>query len=96
MGNEEVVVNEIQEQPTVAQERDFKKTRRAPRRKVCAFCTEKVAIDYKDVARIKRFITEKGKILPRRQTGTCAKHQRELATAIKRARYMALIPYTGE
>ena len=96
MENENVAAVETQEQPVVAQEREFKKTRRAPRRKVCAFCTEKAAIDYKDVARIKRFITEKGKILPRRQTGTCAKHQRELAIAIKRARYMALIPYTGE
>ena len=62
MENEEVVVNETQEQPAVAQEKEFKKIRRQPKRKVCAFCTEKIAIDYKDVARIKRFITEKGKI----------------------------------
>jgi small subunit ribosomal protein S18 len=96
MENEIVEVSETQEQQVVAQERDYRKFRRVPRRKVCVFCTEKTPIDYKDVAKIKRFITEKGKILPRRQTGTCAKHQRELAIAIKRARYMALIPYTGD
>ena len=94
MENEEVVVEKAQEQQPV--EKEFKKVRRTQKRKVCAFCTDKVAIDYKDVARLRKYITEKGKILPRRQTGTCAKHQRELANAIKRARYMALIPYTGE
>lgn len=94
MENEEVVVEKTQEQQPV--EKEFKKGRRTQKRKVCAFCTDKVAIDYKDVARLRKYITEKGKILPRRQTGTCAKHQRELANAIKRARYMALIPYTGE
>lgn len=74
-----------------------KKPKRMGKKKVCAFCQEKVEfIDYKDVARIKKYITEKGKILPRRQTGTCAKHQRELTTAIKRARFMALIPYVGD
>ena len=90
---------EVKEQPQVAEktEREFKKPSRRPnRKKVCVFCVEKAAIDYKDVARIKRFITENGKILPRRQTGTCSKHQREIANAIKRARYMALIPYTGD
>ena len=72
----------------------FKKT---SRKKVCTFCEEKVEyIDYKDVNKLRRYITEKGKIVPRRQTGTCAKHQRELTTAIKRARFMALIPYVGE
>ena len=72
--------------------------KRQPRKKVCIFCEDKEhkAIDYKDVALMKRFITEKGKILPRRQTGTCAKHQRELTTAIKRARNMALIQIKGE
>jgi small subunit ribosomal protein S18 len=73
--------------------------RRRPqqKRKVCQFCVDKVAnIDYKDVAKLRRFITEKGKIVSRRQTGTCARHQRELATAIKRARYMALIHYVGD
>lgn len=67
------------------------------RRKVCAYCVEKATeIDYKDTVKLRRSITESGKILPRRMTGTCAKHQRWLATAIKRARTMALLPYTSE
>lgn len=71
--------------------------RRIPRKKVCAFCVEKVnEIGYKDVSRLKKFITEKGKIIPRRMSGTCARHQRQLAQAIKRARVMALIPFIGE
>ena len=70
---------------------------RKPRRKVCQFCVEKVAyIDYKDVTRLRRFTSERGKILPRRMTGTCAKHQRQLSTAIKRARVIALMPYVSE
>ena len=70
---------------------------RKPRRKVCQFCVEKVAyIDYKDVTRLRRFTSERGKILPRRMTGTCAKHQRQLSTAIKRARIIALMPYVSE
>ncbi|PKK95814.1 MAG: 30S ribosomal protein S18 [Tenericutes bacterium HGW-Tenericutes-4] len=70
---------------------------RAPKRKVCIFCVDKVTgIDYKDVAKLRKFVTEKGKILPRRQTGVCAKHQRELATSIKRARVAALLPFAGE
>ena len=74
-----------------------KKVRRAPKKKVCAFCTEKNAvIDYKDVNTPKKYITEKGKIIPRRASGVCAEHQRDLAVAIKRARYMALLPYVGE
>ena len=69
---------------------------RKPRRKVCQFCVEKVQhIDYKDVARLRRFTSERGKILPRRMTGTCAKHQRQLSTAIKRARTIALMPYVS-
>ena len=69
----------------------------APRKKVCAFCQEKLeAIDYTDVNRLKKFITEGGKILPRRMSGTCAAHQRLLATAIKRARITALLPFKGE
>jgi len=65
-----------------------------PRKKVCVFCEKHIEeIDYKNVAMLSRFISDKGKILPRRITGTCAKHQRQLATAIKRAREMALIPY---
>ncbi len=71
--------------------------RRRPKRKVCTFCTEKtVFIDYKDIGRLRRFVTERGKILPRRVSGNCAKHQRALAVAIKRARELALLPYTGE
>ena len=78
--------------------REFKKPARRPaRRKVCSFCLEKAkAIDYKDVAKLRKYLTEKGKILPSRMTGTCAKHQRELAVAIKRARQMALIPYVAD
>ena len=65
--------------------------------KVCVFCVEKVdEIDYKDVTRLKKFTSERAKILPRRVTGTCAKHQRELTTAIKRARQIAIMPYTAD
>ena len=64
------------------------------RRKVCVFCADKVAfIDYKDSAKLRKFISERGKILPRRISGACAKHQRDLNTAIKRARQAALLPY---
>ena len=74
--------------------KNFKKS---SRKKVCVFCQEKVeAIDYKDVARLRKFITEGGKIVPRRMSGTCAKHQRELSKAIKRARVAALLPFKGE
>ena len=66
-----------------------------PRRKVCDFCVSKIEyIDYKDVNRLRRFINERGKILPCRMTGNCAKHQRQLSEAIKRARAIALLPYT--
>ncbi len=69
----------------------------ARRRKVCAFCLEKSkAIDYKDVATLRRYLTDRGKIRSRRKTGTCAKHQRRLAVAIKRARHLALLPFTAE
>ena len=67
------------------------------RKKVCAFCVDKVtAIDYKDTAKIRRYLSERGKILPRRTTGTCAAHQRALTTAIKRARQVALLPYVAD
>lgn len=70
---------------------------RRPRRKVCTFCVDKVEhIDYKDVAKLRRFITERGKILPRRISGNCAKHQRQVTVAIKRARNIALLPFTAE
>jgi small subunit ribosomal protein S18 len=69
----------------------------APRRKVCAFCLEKAkVIDYKDVGTLRRFLTDRGKIRSRRKTGTCAKHQRRLAIAVKRARHLALLPFTAE
>ena len=74
-----------------------KNMRRMPRRKVCNFCVEKVnAIDYKEAGKLKKYVTEKGKILPRRMTGVCAKHQRMLTEAVKRARIMALLPFKGE
>ncbi|CAB1249834.1 MAG: 30S ribosomal protein S18 [Clostridiales bacterium] len=70
---------------------------RKGRRKVCSFCVDKVdSIDYKDVAKLRRFISERAKILPRRATGTCARHQRELTTAIKRARHLALLPFSSD
>ncbi len=70
---------------------------RRPRKKVCAFCVDKVEqIDYKDAAKLRRFITERGKILPRRISGNCAKHQRQVTVAIKRARNIALLPFTAE
>lgn len=66
------------------------------RKKVCIFCQDKVdAIDYKDVAKLRKFISERAKILPRRVSGTCALHQRQLSVAIKRARQMALLPYVS-
>ena len=75
----------------------IKKVRSTQKKKVCPYCVEKASeIDYKDVQKLKRFITEKGKILPRRMSGVCAKHQRILATAIKRAREMALLPYVAD
>ena len=70
--------------------------RRERHGKFCRFCQDKIAkIDYKDEKRLARFITEQGKIIPRRVTGTCARHQRQLAVAVKRARYIALLPYVG-
>ena len=70
---------------------------RGKRKKVCIFCADKVAyIDYKDSNKLRKFISERGKILPRRMSGTCAKHQRQLSTAIKRARTIALMPYTTD
>ena len=70
---------------------------RKGRRKVCRFCVDRVdTIDYKDVARLRSFMSERAKILPRRVTGTCAHHQRELTVAIKRARHIALLPYVSD
>ncbi|MBQ6001200.1 MAG: 30S ribosomal protein S18 [Clostridia bacterium] len=67
------------------------------KRKVCSFCVDKIDhIDYKDSARLRRYLSERGKILPRRITGTCAKHQRQLTVAIKRARHIALLPFVND
>ena len=71
--------------------------KRPARKKVCAFCVEKAEhIDYKDVAKLKKYVSENGKILPRRMTGVCAQHQRALSSAIKNARLVALLPFKGE
>ena len=76
-------------------ERPFK-ARRA-KKKVCVFCVDKVdSIDYKDTAKLRRYVSERGKIVPRRISGNCAKHQRHLTTAIKRARIIALLPFVAE
>ena len=76
---------------------DRRPPQRRRRRKVCSFCVDKVEhIDYKDVVRLNKYISERAKILPRRMTGTCARHQRVLTTAIKRARQVALLPYTAD
>ncbi|AYO32099.1 MAG: small subunit ribosomal protein [Thermoanaerobacteraceae bacterium] len=73
------------------------KQKKVKKKKVCSFCMDKVeSIDYKEYNRLRKFITERGKILPRRITGNCAKHQRQLTTAIKRARNIALLPFTAE
>ena len=73
------------------------KRRRFGRRKVCKFCVDKVSlVDYKDIRRLRSFVSERGKITPRRISGSCARHQRQLTRAIRRARTVALVPYTGE
>ena len=78
-------------------EKNDRAMHRKARKKVCHFGVDRVeAIDYKDVARLRKFISERAKILPRRVTGTCAAHQRELTTAIKRARQIALLPYVND
>lgn len=81
----------------MAFDRNDRRGGRKSRKKVCAFCVDKVeTIDYKDTARLRRFTSDRAKILPRRVTGTCAYHQRELTTAIKRARQVALLPYSAD
>ena len=84
----------MEENKTAPAKKSYKKYQR---KKVCLFCQEKVeVIDYKDIARLKKFVTESGTMIPRRMSGTCAKHQRELSTAIKRARIAALLPFKAE
>ena len=79
------------------EERKMKPSPRKSRRKVCGFCVDKVEhIDYKDTARLRKYVSERGKSMPRRMIGVCAKHQRELAIAIKRARIVALLPYVAD
>ena len=81
----------------MAYEKNDRRQNRKGRKKVCLFCVDKVEyIDYKDVNRLHKFISDRAKILPRRVTGTCAAHQRELTTAIKRARQVALLPYVND
>ncbi|HSL93836.1 MAG TPA: 30S ribosomal protein S18 [Bacillota bacterium] len=78
-------------------EPELRRRGRKPRRRVCNFCVDKATnIDYKEIDKLRRFITERGKILPRRISGNCAKHQRQLTDAIKRSRNIALLPYTLE
>ena len=73
----------------------FRRGRAPMKRKVCRFCADKIEVDYKNISMLRPFVTDKGKILSGRITGTCAKHQRFLTTAIKRARMLALLPFTG-
>lgn len=78
-------------------ERSERPNRDRRRRKVCQFCVDKVqSIDYKDTAKLRKFISDRSKILPRRMTGTCAMHQRQLTESVKRARHLALLPYTSD
>lgn len=96
--SEEVVekVSTEEKVETKYEKKKFYKQHNKNRRKVCVFCEDKKPIDYKDVNRLKKFVTEKGKIIPSRQTGTCARHQRELTVAVKRARNIALLPFSGD
>ena len=81
----------------MAYEKNDRRGNRKGRKKVCTFCADRIEhIDYKDTLRLRKFVSERYKILPRRVTGTCAHHQRELTVAIKRARHLALIPYTTD
>lgn len=84
----------------MSEERNDKSRRprgRRPRRKGCQFCIDKVTdIDYKDIPRLRRYLNERGKIMPRRMSGNCAKHQRRLSISIKRARIVALLPYSTD
>ena len=81
----------------MAERNDRPQRARSPKRKVCMFCVDKVeSIDYKDTAKLRRYVSERGKIVPRRISGNCAKHQRQLTTAIKRARIIALLPFVAE
>jgi small subunit ribosomal protein S18 len=98
---QETTPEQTAEQPAAPQEETVRKVvpavRRFSRRKVCVFCADGIVwVDYKDAQRLRKFVTERGKILPRRITGTCAYHQRQLTTAIKRARIIALLPFKAD
>ncbi|MBS7260778.1 MAG: 30S ribosomal protein S18 [Treponema sp.] len=98
---EEVMAQEAAMAPAAESEgreedRDARKAKTFYRKKVCRFCANKAKIDYKEADNLRRYMTERGKILPRRITGTCAKHQRELAKAIKCARTICLLPYVAD
>lgn len=81
----------------VKPKRKWEGSKYVPKRKVCAFCSDKIDfIDYKDAVKIRQYISDRGKIEPKRKTGTCAKHQRAISIAIKRARHLALIPYVPD
>ncbi|WP_443737271.1 MULTISPECIES: 30S ribosomal protein S18 [Treponema] len=105
--SDEVTTNEVEQKVNVTdtqgasdgregEEKGARRGKKFFRKKVCRFCANKAKIDYKDADGLRRFTTERGKILPRRITGTCAKHQREVALAIKRARAICLLPFVAE
>jgi len=99
--NTEAVTENTAAQAKPAEERPARSEapRRKPqrrRRKVCVFCGKDAVIDYKDTATLRKYISERGKILPRRVTCNCAKHQREMTSAIKRARHLAMLPYVED
>jgi len=84
----------VNDTKTARPKKKWEGSKYVPKRKVCSFCSEKIdTVDYKDAAKLRQYISDRGKIDPRRKTGTCAKHQRAVAIAIKRARHLALIPY---
>ncbi len=95
--NEVKEVREPKQEAAAPAAKPFRAANRGKKRKVCQFCAEKIEkVDYKDVGRLRKFISERAKILPRRITGTCAAHQRQLTDAIKRARIVALLPYISD
>jgi small subunit ribosomal protein S18 len=90
-------LNIVNDTKAARPKRKWEGSKYVPKRKVCSFCSDKIDnIDYKDAVKLRAFISERGKIDPRRKTGTCAKHPRALAVALKRARHLALIPYVPE
>jgi small subunit ribosomal protein S18 len=87
----------VNDTKTARPKRKWEGSKYVPKRKVCSFCSDKIdTVDYKDAVKLRQFISERGKIDPRRKTGTCAKHQRAVSEAIKRARHLALLPYVPD